>query len=298
MSNTRIIIEERSRDIGDFLVGRLIPFRKKRMVGPFCFIDHMGPSQIGPKTFMDVGQHPHIGLSTLTYLFEGEIVHRDSTGAVKTIKPGNVGWMTAGKGVVHTERTPKEMRDGNIYPVHGFQIWVALPKDKEDIQPEFSHTEKSELPSWSEKGVEYTLIAGQGYGKKSPVPVYSDLFMIQLISKEKSTISVKGNLKGEIGICVVEGYIEACNDSIENGNMLISKVNDACSFTMGENTRLLLFGGAPFEEERHIEWNFVSSRRDTIEKAKKDWINKDFKMVQGETDYIPLPDSTLQSKKS
>ncbi len=298
MSNTGIIIEERSRDIGDFLVGRLIPFRKKRMVGPFCFIDHMGPSQIGPESYMDVGQHPHIGLSTLTYLFEGEIVHRDSTGVVKTIQPGNVGWMTAGKGVVHTERTPQTMRNGKTYTVHGFQIWVALPKDKEDMEPEFSHTDKSELPVWSENGVAFTLIAGQGYGKKSPVPVYSHLFMLQLVSKEKSTISIQDNLRGEIGICVVEGYIEACNDTIESGNMLISKKINTCSFTMGENTRLLLFGGDPFDEERFIEWNFVSSSRAKIDTAKQKWINKEFSMVPDEKGYVKLPDPILSSKKS
>ncbi|WP_299243370.1 pirin family protein [uncultured Aquimarina sp.] len=199
MSNAGLIIEERSRDIGNFLVGRLIPFRKKRMVGPFSFIDHMEHADVSLDNYMEVGQHPYIGLSTLTYLFEGSIMHRNSTGAIKQTLPGNVGWMTAGNGVVHTEHTPAQMRDGETYPLHGFQIWLALPKDKEEIEPHFSHTEKSEHPSWVEKDVEYTLIAGKGYGKESPVPVYSELFMLQLLSKSKSTFSVNDNLKDEIG---------------------------------------------------------------------------------------------------
>ncbi|MEM6726512.1 MAG: pirin family protein [Bacteroidota bacterium] len=149
MSNVGLIIEERSRDIGNFLVGRLIPFRKKRMVGPFSFIDHMGPSWISPGKYMEVGQHPHIGLSTLTYLLEGQIMHRDSTGAIQVVTPGSVGWMTAGKGIVHTERTPESLRDGGRYPVHGFQIWVALPKELEDMDPEFSFTPADHLPKWS-----------------------------------------------------------------------------------------------------------------------------------------------------
>lgn len=297
MSNLGLIIEERSRDIGNFLVGRLIPFRKKRMVGPFSFIDHMGPAEVSPGNYIEVGQHPHIGLSTLTYLFEGSIMHRDSTGAIKKIEPGNVGWMTGGSGVVHTERTPREMRDGKTYPLHGFQIWVALPKDKEDMEPNFSHTNKSELPKWMDKEVEYTLIAGKGYGKKSPVPVYSDLFMLQLVSTTKSTFSLNGNLEGEIGICLVEGYIEACDEIISDGNMLISKQNNTCDIIIGENTRLLLFGGEPFKEERFIEWNFVSSSKEKIEEAKRKWVKKEFEMVPDETGYVPLPKPILDRMK-
>ena len=297
MSNTGMIIEERSRDIGNFLVGRLIPFRKKRMVGPFCFIDHMGPAEISEGNYMEVGQHPHIGLSTLTYLFEGAVMHRDSTGAVQQILPGNVGWMTAGNGVVHTERTPEALRDGNRYALHGFQIWVALPKDKEEMEPHFSYTKKSELPSWVEKNVEYTLIAGKGFGKVSPVPVYSELFMLQLLSESKSSFSVNGNLKGEVGICVVEGFIEACGEKIEKGNMLISKENDTCDIIIGEDTRILIFGGESLPEERFIEWNFVSSSKEKIEHAKQAWVNKKFKMVPNESGYVSLPKPILDRMK-
>ena len=289
MSNIGLIIEERSRDIGDFLVGRLIPFRKKRMVGPFIFIDHMGPSIIKPGHYLDIGPHPHIGLSTLTYLFEGDILHRDTLGTVQKVTPGAVGWMTAGKGIVHTERTPPEQRDGDEYPVHGFQIWVALPRSMEDMEPKFSYTPADKLPAWNENGAELTLVAGKGYGKESPVPVYSDLFMIQVKSHDKTAFDIAGKLFGEIGICIVEGYVEACGERVEKGNMLVSKEEDVCNLVIGEGTHLLLFGGQPFEEERFIYWNFVASEKEKIEDAKRRWANKEFEMVPGETGYIPLP---------
>src|SRR5210317_1805402 len=144
MSHSGMVIPERSRDIGDFLVGRLLPFRKKRMIGPFIFIDHMGPTRLGPEKYMDIGQHPHIGLSTLTYLFEGELEHRDGLGTRQRIRPGSVNWMTAGKGITHTERTPADLRQGNSFTMHGYQIWVALPKEKEEIPPEFFHADASQ----------------------------------------------------------------------------------------------------------------------------------------------------------
>ncbi|MEO1436966.1 MAG: pirin family protein [Bacteroidota bacterium] len=290
MSNIGLIIEERSRDIGNFLVGRFIPFRKKRMVGPFSFIDHMGPSWIKPGKYMDVGQHPHIGLSTLTYLLEGQIVHRDSTGAVKTITSGSVGWMTAGQGIVHTERTPEALRDGGTYPVHGFQIWVALPKHLEDMEPEFSFTEAEALPRWSANGLNFTLVAGKGFGYESPVPVYSDLFMIKVEAQSAASFALNGQLKGEIGICVVEGHIHACGERIEEGQMLISKEDNTCDIEIGPETLLLLFGGPAFPEPRYIDWNFVSSDPQKIEQAKANWRAKAFRMVPGETDYVPLPE--------
>ena len=289
MSNTDLIIEERSRDIGDFLVGRLIPFRKKRMVGPFIFIDHMGPSTIKPGTYLDVDQHPHIGLSTLTYLFEGEILHQDSIGTRQLIKTGSVNWMTAGKGVTHTERTPQELRQGQIFTMHGYQIWVALPKEKEDMDPEFHHIGESEIPSWNEDGVSFKLVAGEGFGRKSPLPVHSDLFMIDIETKKDYSLSIKGELSGEIGVCIVKGSIEACGQTIEEGNMLVSKVENACKLSIGSGSRILLFGGEPFPEERNIFWNFVSSSKEKIEDAKRRWASKEFPKVAGDETYVPLP---------
>ncbi len=289
MSNQGLIIEERSRDIGDFLVGRLIPFRKKRMVGPFIFIDHMGPSTVGNGHYMDVGQHPHIGLSTLTYLFEGEVVHRDGTGVVQRVVPGDVNFMTAGKGVVHTERTPPDWRTGGTYPVHGYQIWVALPKSHEQMEPRFDHVAQADLPRWQEGGIDYTLVAGQGFGRQSPLPVYSPLFMVELKSAAPNSLDVNGQLQGEIGVVIVEGYVEACGQRVEAGQMLVSKTADACQLVLGPDSHVLLFGGEPFAEERFIYWNFVASDKALIEAAKTQWANKTFTMVPGENGYIPLP---------
>lgn len=289
MSNLGMIIEERSRDIGDFLVGRLIPFRKKRMIGPFIFIDHMGPTQLGPKHYMDVDQHPHIGLSTLTFLFDGEVMHEDSLGTKQLIRPGSVNWMTAGKGVSHTERTPKHLRDGTTFMTHGYQIWVALPKEQEDIEPSFHHIEGANLPKWRDGTTEFTLVAGEGYGKKSPVPTYSPLFMVEIKTVEEFQLNVNGKLKGEIGICIDKGSIDACGEVIEKGNILVSKVEDTCNIIVHPNSRLLLFGGESFPEERHIHWNFVSSSKEKINQAKKDWENKTFPMMKYDSSYVSLP---------
>ncbi|NDV42916.1 pirin family protein [Flagellimonas sediminis] len=289
MSNIGLIIEERSRDIGDFLVGRLIPFRKKRMIGPFIFIDHMGPTQLGPSKYMDVDQHPHMGLSTLTFMLEGEIIHEDSLGTRQRISPGSVNWMTAGKGVTHTERTPKDLRNGKVFTAHGYQIWVALPKALEDMDPEFHHIDGKDLPQWEDGNTQFKLVAGEGYGKKSPVPVHSDLFMVEVINKEAYALNVNGMLKGEIGICIVEGGIEACGETVEKGNILVSKVEDTCNINLQPNTHLLLFGGEPFPEERYIYWNFVSSDQEKLEWAKKVWANKSFPMMTNDQTYVPLP---------
>ncbi|THV57118.1 pirin family protein [Flagellimonas alvinocaridis] len=289
MSNIGLIIEERSRDIGDFLVGRLIPFRKKRMIGPFIFIDHMGPTQLGPQKYMDVDQHPHIGLSTLTFMLEGEIIHRDGMGTHQRIRPGSVNWMTAGKGVSHTERTPEDMRHGNEFTAHGYQIWAALPKELENMEPQFHHIEGKDLPKWNDENAEFTLVAGEGYGKMSPVPAHSPLFMIEVKNAGAYSLNVNGKLKGEIGICIVEGSIEACGEVVEKGNILVSKVEDTCNIKLSPNTHLLLFGGEPFPEERHIFWNFVSSSKETIEQAKEAWKNKTFPMMTDDDTYVPLP---------
>lgn len=291
MSNIGMIIEERSRDIGDFLVGRLIPFRKKRMIGPFIFIDHMGPTTLGPTKYMDVDQHPHIGLSTLTYLLEGEVMHEDSLGTKQRIQPGSVNWMTAGKGVSHTERTPAQLRNGQTFSIHGYQIWVALPKSLEDMDPIFHHIPEADLPRWNEGTTQFTLVAGEGYGEKSPVPTYSPMFMVEIKTQEQFELNVNGKLKGEIGICIDQGSIEACGEIVAQGNILVSKVEDTCNINVRPNSRLLLFGGEPFPEERHIYWNFVSSSKDRIEDAKEAWANKTFPMMEADDTYVPLPKS-------
>ncbi|RZS93847.1 pirin family protein [Aquimarina brevivitae] len=289
MSNQGLIIEERSRDIGNFLVGRLLPFRKKRMVGPFIFIDHMGPSTLKPGAYMDIDQHPHIGLSTLTFMLEGELMHRDSMGTVQRIAPGSVNWMVAGKGVTHTERTPQELRDGRSFTAHGYQIWVALPKDQEDIAPEFHHLDASQLPKWKDGDTEFTLVAGKGFDRESPLPVHSELFMVELKTKASYALRIQDQLEGEIGVCVVTGSVTACDEEIKAGNMLVSKTENLCELQVHADTHIFLFGGTPFEEERHMFWNFVSHSKEKLEEAKQRWINKEFPAVPEDDTYVPLP---------
>lgn len=289
MSNEDLIIAERSRDIGDFLVGRLLPFRSKRMVGPFIFIDHMGPTEVGPEKYFDIDQHPHIGLSTLTYLFEGEVMHADSLGSLQRIRPGSVNWMSAGKGVTHTERTPSDLRNGSKMRVHGYQIWVALPKELEEMDPEFHHIPEEDLPTWKDSGTRFQLVAGKAFGRTSPVPVHSELFMLDIRSESSYSLDLEGNIEGEVGICVVEGSIQACENELGPGNLLVAKDKDRCALEMKPGTHLLIFGGKPFSEERFIHWNFVSSSKERLEKAKAEWIDRQFPQVPNDDTYIPLP---------
>ncbi len=288
MSNIQLIIEERSANIGNFMVGRLLPFREKRMVGPFAFIDHMGPAHLKANENLDIPPHPHIGLSTLTYLFEGSIMHRDSLGTEIEIKPGAVNWMTAGKGIAHSERTPDHVR-ATSKTLHGLQIWVALPKAFELMQPAFMHVEATDIPSWQEDGVHYKLIAGEAFGKKSPVQVYSPLFMIEIKTTAAKTLSIGDSLFGESAMYILEGSVSSEGNTFEPKHILIAKDSKLCSFDMAANTTIYIFGGDAFPEERFIYWNFVASEKETIEKAKADWQAQRFEPVPNETDFVPLP---------
>lgn len=289
MSNIDLIIEERAADIGKFLVGRLLPFRQKRMVGPFIYIDHMGPVQMNARSNFDILPHPHIGLSTLTYLFEGSIMHRDSIGNAVEIKPGAVNWMTAGKGIVHSERTPEHLRDSEKH-LHGLQIWVALPKQLEQMEPEFYHIAENEIPAWEQDGVAYKLIAGEACNRKSGVPVYSRLYMLEIKSKTRQKISIGEDLYGESGLYILEGGIESNGHEFGAKQMLVTKDSHLCEFIIQPNSSLYLFGGDPFPEERFIDWNFVSTDKGLIDKAKQDWKEQKFDKVKGdETEFIPYP---------
>ncbi len=288
MSQIGLIIEERARDIGDFLVGRLLPFRKKRMVGPFIYLDHMGPVTLPVGERFYVEPHPHIGLSTLTYLFEGSIVHRDSIGTTQEITPGAVNWMTAGKGVVHSERSNPD-KDKEEKTMHGLQIWVALPKEKEEIEPVFSHIRANELPTWQNGNLEYKLVAGKAFGKTSPVPVYSDLFLLELKASEETPFNLDASLKGESGLYILEGSVTACGETIGKGQLMVTKENEACAFTLAKGSHIILLGGTPFKEERHIYWNFVATDKAKIEAAKERWANHQFPKIPNDEGYVPLP---------
>lgn len=288
MSNIDLIIEERPRDIGNFMVGRLLPFHSKRMVGPFIFIDHMGPAKMHESENMDVPPHPHIGLSTLTYLFEGSIMHRDSLGTEIEITPGQVNWMTAGKGIVHSERTPEYLRQSEKV-MHGLQIWVALPKHLEQMEPSFFHAGENDLPAWDTNGVHFKLIAGEAFGKKSPVPVYSKLYFLELKSKIKQTVKIGHELFGEVALYILEGSIENDGHTYEPKRILVAKQAELCEFTMEANTTVYIFGGEPFAEERLIYWNFVASTQELLDTAKANWEAQTFPKIKGETEFVPLP---------
>lgn len=288
MINQSMIIEERQRDLGSFLVGRLLPFRKKRSVGPFVFIDHMGPVEVSAGNGLKVDQHPHIGLSTLTYLLHGEIKHRDSTGAVQLVSPGDVGFMTSGKGVTHTERSPESvLEQGEI--LHGYQIWVALPKEKEEMDPRFDFVSSSEIPEWEDDYAKVRVVAGEVNNLKSPLPVHSPLFMLDITVKKDGDVKLEDLVKGEIAIVVTSGQIDLEGESIGSGKMLVSKTKEYCRIRSTAGSRLLIFGGEPFPEERYLLWNFASSSKERLQHAKADWVNKRFPKVPGDETYVPYP---------
>lgn len=295
MSNIKLIIEERPNKIGNFLVGRLLPFREKKMVGPFAFIDHMGPALMSDSEQIDIPPHPHIGLSTLTYLFEGSIMHKDSLGTAVEIQPGQVNWMTAGKGIAHSERTPDHLRGSNKM-LHGLQIWVALPKNLEQMEPTFYHADADQLPTWTQNGADFKLIAGKAFGKQSPIPVHSPLYFLEISAKEKTNLQIGKDLFGESGIYILEGKIEHEGNFFEPKQLLVAQDSSMCEFTMLPNSKIYIFGGDAFPEERFIYWNFVASDKQLIEDAKQKWMNQEFDAVPGETEFVPLPEQHFRPK--
>lgn len=289
MANNRILREEQSRDLGRFRVGRLLPFKEKRTVGPFCFVDHMGPTHFemdGPG--LGVDQHPHIGLCTLTYLYEGAVEHRDSTGASQVIEPGAVNLMRSGKGVTHTERSPKN----GPQTLHGYQLWIALPIEMEESDPAFFHIPAADIPLWKENDLTIRVLAGSAWGKQAPTPTWSPLFLADVRTEFRGELDLKGILKGEIALIVVKGEAWVDEQLVVPGQMLISKTEDACQLHLGDDTWVLIFGGQPLPEERFMFWNFVSHSTERLEKAKDDWRNKRFPKVPGDATYIPLPGET------
>lgn len=289
MSNINLIIEERAASIGNFMVGRLLPFRQKRMVGPFIFIDHMGPVKMNERENFDVMPHPHVGLSTLTFLFEGSIMHRDTLGNEIEITAGAVNWMTAGKGIVHSERTPEYLRHSEK-SMHGLQIWVALPKALEQMEPEFFHIDENQIPAWREGDLDIRLIAGEAFGRKSPVPVYSKLYMLEIKSTSAQTVNIGQHLYGESGMYILEGNIESEGNVFEPKQLLIANDSTLCEFTIGANSTIYIFGGEPLPEERFIDWNFVSSDKALLAEARQKWIDQKFDKIKGdEIDFVPYP---------
>ena len=289
MDTQAVLIDGRLHDLGDgFTVRRLLPVLQARHVGPFVFYDHMGPADFAPGRGMDVRPHPHIGLATVTWLFDGTIRHRDSLGSLADIRPGAVNWMTAGRGIVHSERTPPEARAAG-QRLHGIQVWVALPRDHAEIAPEFHHHGTDALPRVRHDGVELVLITGTGWGAASPVKVYAPMYFAEARLDAGAELSLPAE-HAEHGVHVIEGGMEWGALSLDEGRMAVQAGGSAPVLRAARASRVMLFGGAPLDGERHLWWNFVASSRERIEQAKADWREGRFPRVPGdEREFIPLP---------
>jgi redox-sensitive bicupin YhaK (pirin superfamily) len=283
-----IVIVPRSRDLGGFEVRRVLPSAQRRMVGPFVFLDEMGPAEFRPGAGIDVRPHPHIGLATVTYLFEGTIIHRDSLGTLQAIRPGAVNWMTAGRGIVHSERADPELRK-RPQRLHGLQIWIALPASHEETEPAFIHYPATILPTFEAGGAKVRIVVGKAFGETSPIKTFSSMFYADVQLRHGASIPLDADHE-ERAAYLVGGAIEIAGERFEPGRLLVFRPADAITITAAEPARFVLLGGEPMGGPRHIWWNFVSSRRERIEQAKEDWRKNRFPPVPGETDFIPLPE--------
>jgi redox-sensitive bicupin YhaK (pirin superfamily) len=284
------VIVPRPRDIGGFDVRRVLPSSERRSIGPFVFFDQMGPAELAPGRGIDVRPHPHIALATVTYLFAGTIVHRDSLGTVQSIEPGEVNWMTAGRGIVHSERSDAELRKQR-QKLYGIQIWVALPKQHEETEPDFAHYTAESLPLIEDAGASVRVIAGSLFQKTSPVKTFSSLFYADAALQAGAQLSL-GADDEERAIYLLEGTIEVGGQLFEPGRLLVFSSGDEILVKANTIARLLLFGGEPLDGPRHLWWNFVSSSHERIEQAKADWKAGRFAPVPGDAEFIPLPDGS------
>jgi redox-sensitive bicupin YhaK (pirin superfamily) len=282
------VVESRRRDLGGFEVRRILPYAGGRMVGPFIFLDHMGPAVFDAGHGIDVRPHPHVCLATVTYLFDGEIEHRDSLGVVQTICPGDVNWMTAGRGIAHSERTGAALR-AKGHRLHGLQSWVALPAADEETQPSFHHHDASQLPEQKKNGVTLRLIAGEAYGMRSPVRVFSKMFYADAQLEDGATLPLPDGYT-ERAAYVVEGVVESEGQRFGEGTLLLFVQGAAATIKAVGKARVAMLGGEPLEGPRHIWWNFVVSSPERIERAKADWKAGKFAKVPGDDEFIPLPD--------
>jgi redox-sensitive bicupin YhaK (pirin superfamily) len=283
------VIVPRTVDLGDFEVRRALPSARTRMVGPFIFFDHFGPAEFRAGAGLDVRPHPHIGLSTVSYLFDGEIMHRDSLGTAIAIKPGEVNWMTAGRGIVHSERTGPEKRAAGG-PIHGLQMWVGLPAAKEEMDPGFAHHETREFPVVADTGKTVRVVVGSLYGARSPVPTVHETIFGDVHLKAGATVPLEAGHE-ERAIYVLDGEIEIAGDKFGGGQLLVFKPGDVIAVSATRDSHFVIIGGAPMDGPRHIWWNFVSSRKERIEQAKADWQAGHFQKVPGdEIEFIPLPE--------
>ncbi|WOJ97626.1 pirin family protein [Congregibacter brevis] len=285
-SHIRLRIEPREKDLGEFSVRRVLPAARQRMVGPFVFFDHMGPAEFPPGKGIDVRPHPHIGIATITYLFEGEILHRDSLGVVQPIHPGAINLMTAGHGIVHSERPGSDLNEQS--KLHGIQSWIALPAEQQEIAPDFTHYAAADLPQWEDGGVTFRLIMGELAGHQSPVKTYSRTLYADLNvdAAAETRIALQ---EQEHALYVAEGAVVLDGEAVPSGVMVVLEGGDEVVLTASEAARVLLIGGDPLGE-RHMYWNFVSNSLERIDKAKADWREGSFPGVPGDDEFIPLPE--------
>jgi len=282
-----LVIAGRPTDLGSLRVSRVLPSRLRRSVGPFVFWDHMGPATFAPGEGIDVRPHPHIALATMTYLLEGAILHRDSVGTEQRIGPGDVNWMLAGKGIVHSERTPEELRQSG-YRLHGIQTWIALPDGQEEVEPAFEHHPLATLPRLSRPGADLIVIAGTAYGTHAPTGVLSPTLFVHARLTAGVTLEVDDTHE-ERAVYVVRGSLLCDGQRYEAGTMLVLQPKAAVVIEGATDTDVMLLGGAPLGP-RHMWWNFVSSSRERIEQAKADWQARRFPVVPGDDrEFIPLP---------
>lgn len=282
------VITARDRDLGGLMVRRVLPFRERRTVGPFIFLDQFGPLALLDGRSLEVAPHPHIGLATVTYLFSGKMMHRDSLGSTRIIQPGDVNWMTAGRGIVHAERTSQAANPPGAL-LSGVQTWVALPQAYEETDPAFAHHGVAELPELTGDGLQVKVILGKVFGRRSPVatlgePAYADCQLQTGARLEVPTTEME-----ECAVCVVSGSVLIEGQAFTPGMLAAFKPGAQGTVTATEPARVMLLGGARLDGPRHIWWNFVSSSKDRIEAAKDDWRNGKFAAVPGETEFIPLP---------
>jgi redox-sensitive bicupin YhaK (pirin superfamily) len=284
-----LVIVPRARDIGGFEVRRALPHDKRQMVGPFIFFDQMGPVQFIAGQGMDVRPHPHIGLATVTYLFDGRIMHRDSEGNALEIMPGEMNLMTAGRGIAHSERTPGNVRrsGGGMF---GIQSWIALPLTHEETAPSFQHFDAASLPVVEDGGIWGRVIAESAFGRTSPVAMPSDTLYVEVAIAEGASAPLDADHE-ERAIYLVDGEVEIAGDRFEAPRLLIFRPRDRIAVKASRRARMMFLGGAAMEGPRYIWWNFVSSRRERIEEAKEDWKSGRFRPVPGETEFIPLPET-------
>ncbi len=288
MSAIELMLQAKARDLGGFEVRRVLPSMRRRLVGPFIFVDQMGPASFVPGQGIDVRPHPHINLATVTFLFDGVISHRDSLGSVQDIVPGDVNWMVAGSGIVHSERTPPLARSAG-HQLYGLQTWVALPQASEEVAPSFDHHAAEDLPQISEPGVDLTVVAGTYQSLRSPVAVYSPTLYLAGSVQSGARWQLDAE-HAERAIYVLEGEIELAGEKIAAGAMAVLTEGVPVDLVARVDSRIAIFGGASMDGERHLWWNFVSSRAERIEQAKADWRQGRFAAVPGESEFIPLPD--------